>query len=448
MKLNSKGLLFILILNCNYFFSQSIGGTTSGSASYCDNNNSGFISLNGHIGTILFWENSINGGLNWNTISNTTPNQSYNNVAITTMFRAIVKNGTFDQDTSTTSTITIFTKANGGIISGAGNFCNIAPAGNLVMSGFVGQVTKWQSSVDNGNNWTNITHTLTNLPHPPISINTLYRSIVINDITCPSDTSSIASFSISPNSNAGLLLTNDTVCNGNNHDTIKSNVISGNIVNWISKNNLLSAWSTLSITTSSATYSNITQSTYYAIIVKSGACNADTSNIVGIIVKNANPANAGPDKTIILHETTTLDGSGDGNVVWTPNIALDNSLIINPTASPTRTTTYTMMLVDRFGCISYDSVTINVIVPIPNAITPNGDGFNDYFEIDEINIYPNNSLSIFNRWGILVYYESPYNNKWNGKNKNGEDLPDEIYYYTLDYGNGEKAINSYILIKR
>jgi gliding motility-associated-like protein len=316
------------------------------------------------------------------------------------------------------------------------------------MSGHVGQVIKWQSSVDNGLNWADITHTLTTLPHSSITINTLYRSIVINESNCPTDTSIIASFSISPYSNSGILTKNDTVCNGINYDTLKTNVITGNIIDWISKTNPTANWSNLGNTNSSLTYSNITQSTYYAVIVKSGVCNADTSNIVGIIVKNANPANAGPDKTITLHENTTLDASGDGNVVWSPSSSLDNSTVLNPTAAPTNTTTYTMILTDRFGCISIDSVKINVYIPIPNAITPNGDGYNDYLEINEITRYPQNILTIYNRWGIEVYTASPYNNQWDGKNKNGENLPDEIYFYSFDYGNGEKSVNGNILIKR
>ena len=61
---------------------------------------------------------------------------------------------------------------------------------------------------------------------------------------------------------------------------------------------------------------------------------------------------------------------------------------------------------------------------IPNVITPNGDGFNDYFMIDKISLYPENYLLILNRYGQSVYEKSNYINEWDGAN-----LPGGVYYY-------------------
>jgi len=74
---------------------------------------------------------------------------------------------------------------------------------------------------------------------------------------------------------------------------------------------------------------------------------------------------------------------------------------------------------------------------IPQAITPNGDGYNDTFVIQGIENYPNNELIIFNRWGAEVYRATNYQNDWNGKslsnyNVGGEDLPIGTYYYLFD----------------
>lgn len=74
---------------------------------------------------------------------------------------------------------------------------------------------------------------------------------------------------------------------------------------------------------------------------------------------------------------------------------------------------------------------------VPNGITPNGDGKNDFFVIDIIEAnpdrYPNNELVIFNRWGDVVFSASPYNstNWWGGTGPNGEPLPSGTYYYIL-----------------
>ena len=63
----------------------------------------------------------------------------------------------------------------------------------------------------------------------------------------------------------------------------------------------------------------------------------------------------------------------------------------------------------------------------PNVITPNGDGKNDFFVIDGLELNPVNTLSIFNRWGNEVYRSNgSYKNDWNG---NG--LNEGTYYYLL-----------------
>ncbi|MBB2144863.1 T9SS type B sorting domain-containing protein [Pedobacter sp. LMG 31464] len=66
-------------------------------------------------------------------------------------------------------------------------------------------------------------------------------------------------------------------------------------------------------------------------------------------------------------------------------------------------------------------------VIVPNVITPNGDGKNDVFRIDGLELHPNNILYIFNRWGNEVYRSNgSYKNDWNG---NG--LNEGTYYYVL-----------------
>jgi len=74
---------------------------------------------------------------------------------------------------------------------------------------------------------------------------------------------------------------------------------------------------------------------------------------------------------------------------------------------------------------------------IYNEFSPNGDGVNDYFEIDCIENYPNNKIEIYNRYGSIVYQKRSYNNEWSGVanvsgilNK-GEVLSSGTYFYIL-----------------
>jgi len=63
---------------------------------------------------------------------------------------------------------------------------------------------------------------------------------------------------------------------------------------------------------------------------------------------------------------------------------------------------------------------------IPNVVTANGDGKNDYFVVRGIEQYPGSVLEIFNRWGSIVYRAVSYSNNWGGVG-----LSSGIYYYVL-----------------
>ena len=73
---------------------------------------------------------------------------------------------------------------------------------------------------------------------------------------------------------------------------------------------------------------------------------------------------------------------------------------------------------------------------IPNVITPNGDGFNEYFVTKYAKIYNDVNITILNRWGKVVYEGSNYQNQWNGLNSNGSKLNDGTYYYFITYNQG------------
>lgn len=100
-------LILLLFFGINTY-SQSIGGTTNGAASYCSGNSaSGFIGLTGFTGAIIRWEMSTDGGNTWLPISNILPNQSYFSLSNTTCYRALVQNGSFSPEYSTITCITI-----------------------------------------------------------------------------------------------------------------------------------------------------------------------------------------------------------------------------------------------------------------------------------------------------------------------------------------------------
>lgn len=70
-------------------------------------------------------------------------------------------------------------------------------------------------------------------------------------------------------------------------------------------------------------------------------------------------------------------------------------------------------------------------IEVYNAISPNNDNINDYFQIKGIENYPNNKVLVYSRWGNLVFEEISYQNTWDG-NWNGKNLPDGTYFYVLE----------------
>ncbi|MFD2568565.1 T9SS type B sorting domain-containing protein, partial [Pseudotenacibaculum haliotis] len=103
---------------------------------------------------------------------------------------------------------------------------------------------------------------------------------------------------------------------------------------------------------------------------------------------------------------------------------------------------------------SASASTVPVCLTIYNEFSPNGDGVNDFFVIDCIDQYPNNTLEILNRWGNTVFKKRNYDNSWDGTSTGratinaGEKLPVGTYYYVLDLGNGSKPKTGWIYLNR
>jgi gliding motility-associated-like protein len=78
----------------------------------------------------------------------------------------------------------------------------------------------------------------------------------------------------------------------------------------------------------------------------------------------------------------------------------------------------------------------------PTVITPNGDGKNDLFVIQNLeNIYPNCQVTIFNRYGKVVFESTGYQTPWNGTFK-GEKLPMGAYFFKLELNDGSNKVYS------
>ncbi|NLU95724.1 gliding motility-associated C-terminal domain-containing protein [Chitinophaga sp. Ak27] len=82
---------------------------------------------------------------------------------------------------------------------------------------------------------------------------------------------------------------------------------------------------------------------------------------------------------------------------------------------------------------------------LPNVITPNGDGKNDFFVVPGLDRYPGSTLIIYNRWGNQVYQNKNYDNKWNGLGLN-----EGTYFYILKLNTpqGERDLKGWVELLR
>lgn len=145
--------------------------------------------------------------------------------------------------------------------------------------------------------------------------------------------------------------------------------------------------------------------------------------------------NAGPDQTILVGGTVQLNGTAEGDSLiykWMPSVGLDHDDILDPIASPTEDTKYTLIAKSKDGCLQMDEVFIKVLQfpVISNTFTPNGDGINDTWNIRYLDSYPSVTVKVFDRYGKEVFKADNYSKPWDGK-FNGVDLPVGTYYYII-----------------
>lgn len=186
----------------------------------------------------------------------------------------------------------------------------------------------------------------------------------------------------------------------------------------------------------------------YNILVKDRfECDADTT--IQILDREEFDLDLGDDKSIELGESLFLKPTANysiENYFWQPHNISNcsrncDSLIIYPVY----TGHIVLTALNEKSCIAVDTVFIEVIenrdVLIPNIITPNGDGFNDFFAIKSKlnNLNQVSILKIYNRWGDLVYESKNINKEnfdkiWTAESE-GKKLPAGVYFYkmTLQY---------------
>ncbi len=142
-------------------------------------------------------------------------------------------------------------------------------------------------------------------------------------------------------------------------------------------------------------------------------------------------------------ENSWLYWEADGGEILSENPTQSDSIVVEWTTPDIGTlSVYEISDMGCMGEVRTVEVEIqmdtNVKLDIPNTFTPNGDGLNDYFTIS-YNIIPENYLlTIYNRWGELVFETHNINKSWDGKHK-GRKCNDGTYFYIINYSANGKT---------
>nr|HPH00857.1 Ig-like domain-containing protein [Tenuifilaceae bacterium] len=189
--------------------------------------------------------------------------------------------------------------------------------------------------------------------------------------------------------------------------------------------------------------------------------------------ENFTPQANDDDVEIFMDTETTIDvltndtGLNDGvkalAVETSPTngicrITSDFKVYYSPLTGFVGTETFTYRVTDRDDESSVAYITVRVVpdpdgkVVVPEAFSPNGDGFNDTFEVLNIGQFQHITLKVYNRWGNLVYKSDRYKNDWDGTANVslslGSKLPAGTYYYLLEILDTGKTYKGSVFIKR
>lgn len=264
-------------------------------------------------------------------------------------------------------------------VTGGGTLCSGGAGAPISLSGSQIGISYQLKDVSNNNVGAAVAGTGAALSFGNIAIAGTYTILATNTTTtCTQVMNGSAIITIDPTSVGGTVTTSTTVCSGTNSGTLTLSGNTGNVVRWESSVNGGTSWTTIANTTTSQTYTNLTATTLYRAVVKSGVCAEANSGAATITI---DPVSVGG--TVSASATVcsgvnngmlTLSGH-TGNVVrweFSTNGGTSWTNITNTTTTLSytnlTTTTIYRSVVQNGSCATANSGTATITVnPVPTA---------------------------------------------------------------------------------
>lgn len=340
---------------------QTVAGSVSGGSTICSGSTSAQLTLTGHTGNILGWVSSTNGGSTWNPITNTIDTYTSAALTSTTIFKAVVKNGSCLIDSSSSTTVTVDPTSVGGSVSGGTTICSGNNSGLLTLSGETGNITKWQFATGPSfDTWTDISNTNNTYTSGNLTETTHFRAVVKSGV-CNEAFSDPAIITVNAVPNITSQPASIDRCEGT---SALFSVTATGATSYQWKKGVSSLSGETNTTLSIANVSGTDAGNYTVEITNS--CGTTTSNIATLVV------NALPSTTITPSGATTFcDGNSVdleaplGNTYQWKKGGVDES-----TSNPYTATTsgsYTVVVTDGNGCSATSAATVVTVNPLPDA---------------------------------------------------------------------------------
>jgi gliding motility-associated-like protein len=156
------------------------------------------------------------------------------------------------------------------------------------------------------------------------------------------------------------------------------------------------------------------------------------------------------DTSFNLGEQKYLQVKGASTYTWLPENYLSNAFADYVLCSPQNNITYTLFAQSPHGCESTAILPIRVkkdyVLEVFNIITPNGNGLNEHFHINNIEAYPGNKVMVFDQNNQIVFEQKNYQNTWQGRNARGELLAPGTYFYRINFEDSDKVLMGSLVV--
>ncbi|MDI9339890.1 MAG: gliding motility-associated C-terminal domain-containing protein, partial [Sediminibacterium sp.] len=186
-------------------------------------------------------------------------------------------------------------------------------------------------------------------------------------------------------------------------------------------------------------------------------CTGTATAIINVLTTPT--VSAGTDITVTSGDTFTLGGTTNASsYTWAPSQGLSNPNSLQPTGTAQATTVFTLIVNSAGGCTASSTVMLVVNnlpvnnrlvgeLQIANYMSPNGDGQNDTWKVNNPSLIKDYEVNIVDQWGNTIYSKNGnYNNDWDGT-RNGQILPDGVYYYIISEGGSVKYSGSITILR-